>query len=80
MGPDEMHPRVLTELVDEVAKPLSVTSEELWQSGEVPADWKRGNIMPVFRKGKKEDPGNYRWSVTPLCPARLWSTCSWKLR
>ncbi|KFW71215.1 hypothetical protein AS28_13276, partial [Pygoscelis adeliae] len=60
MGPNEIHPRVLKEQVDEVAKPLSIVFEKLWQSGEVPTDWKRGNITPVFRKGKKEDPGNYR--------------------
>ncbi|PKU35649.1 hypothetical protein llap_14051 [Limosa lapponica baueri] len=31
-----------------------------WRTGEVPEDWKKANITPVFKKGKKEDPGNIR--------------------
>ncbi|KFQ82343.1 hypothetical protein N337_03063, partial [Phoenicopterus ruber ruber] len=56
MGPDEMPPRVLKELADGVAKPLSMIFEKSWQAGDIP----RGNIAPIFKKGRKEDPGNYQ--------------------
>ncbi|KFP81175.1 hypothetical protein N311_05739, partial [Apaloderma vittatum] len=61
MGPDEIHPQVLKDLAAEVARSLAIIFEKSWQSGEVPTDWKRGNITPIFKKkGSKENPGNYR--------------------
>jgi len=57
MVPDETHPQVLRELANEVAKPLSIIFENSWQSSEVPTNWKRGNFMLIFKKGKKEDLG-----------------------
>ncbi|KAJ7413875.1 hypothetical protein BTVI_42154 [Pitangus sulphuratus] len=34
--------------------------ERSWESGEVPVNWKLSNVVPIFKKGKKDDPGNYR--------------------
>ncbi|XP_073499882.1 inaD-like protein isoform X2 [Phyllobates terribilis] len=59
-GPDELHPRVLKEIVEEILEPLSIIFENSWRTGEVPEDWRRTNVVPIFKKGKKVDPGNYR--------------------
>ncbi|KAK4808577.1 hypothetical protein QYF61_009880 [Mycteria americana] len=38
MGPDGIHPRVLRELVEELAKPLSIIYQQSWLTGEVPGE------------------------------------------
>jgi len=51
---------VLREVTDIIAERLSIISERSWRTGEVPEDWRKANVTPIFKKGKKEDPGNYR--------------------
>ena len=60
MGPDGMHPYVLRELAEIIAKQLSIILDRSWRTGEMPEDWSIANVTLVFKKGKKEDLGNYR--------------------
>ena len=49
--------RALRKLADLIAKPLSMISEN---GSQVSGVWKKGNIIPIFQKGEKDDPRNYQ--------------------
>ncbi|CAM4371744.1 unnamed protein product [Caretta caretta] len=59
-GADNLHPRILKELAPEIASPLARIFNESVNSGVVPYDWRTANTVPIFKKGEKSDPGNYR--------------------
>ena len=55
-----IHARVLRELVEVLTEPLSIIYQQSWLTGQVPVDWRFANVTPIYRKGQKEDSGNYR--------------------
>ncbi|KFU92086.1 hypothetical protein M959_00552, partial [Chaetura pelagica] len=71
MGPDGIHPWVLRELVGVIARPLSIIFGKSWATAEVPEDWRKANVTPVYKKGKKEDPGNYRLVSLTSIPGKV---------
>ena len=67
-GPDQIHGKILKECKDEIAPILQIIFEKSLLSGQLPKDWKNANVCPVFKKGDKHDPINYRpISLTCIC-------------
>ena len=59
-GPDEVHPRVLREARRELCRPLTLLFRKSLDSGTVPLDWSLGSVVPIYKKGNRQEPGNYR--------------------
>ena len=59
-GPDKLHPRILTELAKEITTPLAMIYNKCIDKGTLPSQWKEAIVTPIFKKGCKSDPSNYR--------------------
>jgi hypothetical protein len=51
---------VLKKLIDQVAEPLAEIMRTSLKEGAVPEDRQTANVTPIYKKGSKSDPGNYR--------------------
>ena len=59
-GPDELGPRLLQELEDEISGPLTMIFKASLGTGDVPEDWRSANVTPIYKKGAKGDAAYYR--------------------
>ena len=60
IGPDKVPTCLLKEHADLIAPILQVIYQQSLDSGQVPLDWKKADVVPVFKKGNKNTPSNYR--------------------
>jgi len=67
-GPDELPCRVLKELSEQIAPPLTFIFNQSLQAGSLPCDWLNANVAPIYKKGNKNTAENYRpVSLTSVC-------------
>jgi endonuclease/exonuclease/phosphatase family metal-dependent hydrolase len=59
-GPDNFHGKLLKNCAVSIARPLSILFEKSYRSGVIPKKWKLANVVPVYKKGTKNNTENYR--------------------
>ena len=75
-GPDELCLRLLKELAATIALMLTIVYRRSYQTGEIPQDWKKANVVATYKKGKKCEASNYHpISLTCVC-CKIRSTLS----
>ena len=70
-GPDSVHPHLLKNCADILAAPLTCLFAKSLQENCLPEEWKLANIMPLFKKGSKLDPENYRPVSLTSVPCKI---------
>ena len=59
-GPDGITNRLLKSCKEALVKPLTKIFRKSMETGIVPMAWKEANVSPLFKKGAKTNPLNYR--------------------
>ena len=59
-GPDMLHPRILHELEDKLARPLTPIFNNSVETGIIPEDCKSANVTAIDKKGSRQEPENYK--------------------
>lgn len=66
MEPD----RLLKKWAEVLAKPLLTIYQQSCLTREIPVD-RLTNVTPIYKKGRRKDPGNYRSVSLTLVPGKI---------
>ena len=67
-GSDRIPPILLKTCADEIAPMLTFIIQQSLDTKTVPEDWRKAQVTPVFKKGPRSNPENYRpVSLTSIC-------------
>ena len=58
--PDQIRLLLLQKLCLEIAQILQVIFSKSLEDGSLPSEFLKANVSPIFKKGEKSDPANYR--------------------
>ena len=72
-GPDGVRPEFLKWAGPKIVAPLRQLFNRVYSRESIPAEWQRGNIVPLFKKGDPADLGNYRGITLLSVPGKLFS-------
>lgn len=75
-GPDGISARFLQDYCDELVPALTTIFNRSMSTGIIPEVWKQGNITPIFKKGVKGNPANYRPVSLTSIPCRVMESCT----
>ena len=59
-GPDLIHGKVLKNCAMSLAYPLALLFKLSYNTGSVPREWRLANVVPIHKKGARENVENYR--------------------
>ncbi|PJE77977.1 hypothetical protein CI610_03092 [invertebrate metagenome] len=70
-GPDNIHPRFIKETINELKESLNLIFNKSFDQSTLPSDWRHAHVTPIYKKGPRNEPGNYRPISLTSVPCKI---------